>query len=541
MTKNDNSINKKKKKSNNADLPIDALRAVLGIGDSVSIDAHQPFSELGLDSLMAVRIKNRVEYDFDLPPIQLTAVRDANLYAVEKLIEYAIEHRDEVEELAEAQKGQTSEEIAAAQAELMGGATTVAELEAKLAEAGHPLGDKDEAKPAAADIATDAAAALEVPPPPTNPSGPAVPPPPTNPSGPAAAQPSQSATAAAAEVLNQKAVAEALNSDVPPRDAAERVTFATWAIVTGKSPGGIFNVLPAVTDEQADKMATRLSERVEGTITADDVKKAQNIEELSTTVREFLEAGELDGFVRMIRPAENDDQVAAAGRHACIAPQGAGRMTLSITWITPLLVSTSGAVMAALRPKLSKVERSARIEAPAQALFDLLQDLRQWEHWSTLAAFAPANTRQHSGSAAGRGAVCKWSGPGRSSDGFVEVAKSAPPSHLTVVIQQARPIEGTEMREFFLAPAPEGGTLLRVVASGPATFADRLAGVLWRPDARLSRAVASELARLQALASSASTNGATLAVAPPGSTSDPGADPGPGSGPPPSGPSAVAG
>ena len=61
-----------------------------------------PLIELGLDSLMAVRIKNRVEYDFDLPPIQLTAVRDANLYAVEKLIEYAIEHRDEVEELARA-------------------------------------------------------------------------------------------------------------------------------------------------------------------------------------------------------------------------------------------------------------------------------------------------------------------------------------------------------------------------------------------------------------------------------------------------------
>ena len=98
-----------------------------------------PLIELGLDSLMAVRIKNRVEYDFDLPPIQLTAVRDANLYAVQKLIEYAIEHRDEVDQLAESQKGQTAEEIAAAQAELMGGATTVAELEAKLAEAGHSI------------------------------------------------------------------------------------------------------------------------------------------------------------------------------------------------------------------------------------------------------------------------------------------------------------------------------------------------------------------------------------------------------------------
>jgi polyketide synthase 13 len=59
-----------------------------------------------------VRIKNRVEYDFDLPPIQLQAVRDANLYNVEQLIEYAIEHRDEVEELHEHQKTQTAEEIA---------------------------------------------------------------------------------------------------------------------------------------------------------------------------------------------------------------------------------------------------------------------------------------------------------------------------------------------------------------------------------------------------------------------------------------------
>ena len=50
-------------------------------------------------------------------------------------------------------------------------------------------------------------------------------------------------------MLNQQAVAEALNADVPPRDAAERVTFATWAIVTGKSPGGIFNALPELDDD----------------------------------------------------------------------------------------------------------------------------------------------------------------------------------------------------------------------------------------------------------------------------------------------------
>ncbi|MGV0792094.1 polyketide synthase Pks13 [Mycolicibacterium sp. XJ1819] len=247
-----------------------------------------PLIELGLDSLMAVRIKNRVEYDFDLPPIQLTAVRDANLYAVEKLIQYAIEHRDEVDQLAEHQKTKTAEEIAAEQAELMGGASTAAELEQVLAE-----------KTAAAPDLTSAGTATAADIPPAAPDM-AVPPPPTDPSGPTPADP-KSAAGIAAQVLSQEAVTEALGADVPPRDASERVTFATWAIVTGKSPGGIFNELPAVDDATAATIAERLSERAEGTITADEVKSAKTIEELGETVRQHLEAGKVDGFVRVIR------------------------------------------------------------------------------------------------------------------------------------------------------------------------------------------------------------------------------------------------
>lgn len=271
-----------------------------------------PLIELGLDSLMAVRIKNRVEYDFDLPPIQLTAVRDANLYAVEKLIAYAVENRDQVDQLAEAQKGKTAEEIAAEQAEMMGGASTVAELEAKLAEAGHPIAADqtgtadqtdtvDEADQTAVAAGSEAAPAVSepgsIPPPPTDPSGP---------SGPA----KSSAAGLAAQVLTQEAVTEALGADVPPRDAAERVTFATWAIVTGKSPGGIFNELPSITDDVAEKMAQRLSERADGTITAEQVKTARTIQDLSVAVRDEMDAGELDGFVRTIRARkEGSDRI----------------------------------------------------------------------------------------------------------------------------------------------------------------------------------------------------------------------------------------
>ena len=111
-----------------------------------------PLIELGLDSLMAVRIKNRVEYDFDLPPIQLTAVRDANLYAVEKLIEYAIEHRDEVQDSHEHQKALTPEEIAAEQAGAAGRARPSGRASAKLRAC--------------------SGQAADIPPPPTDPAGP---------------------------------------------------------------------------------------------------------------------------------------------------------------------------------------------------------------------------------------------------------------------------------------------------------------------------------------------------------------------------------
>ncbi|WP_236950664.1 hypothetical protein, partial [Mycobacterium tuberculosis] len=119
-----------------------------------------------------------------------------------------------------------------------------------------------------------------------------IPPPPTDPSGPSG----NGATANLAGALSQEAVSKALNSDVPPRDAAERVTFATWAIVTGKSPGGIFNPLPKLDEDTAAKMAQRLSERADGTITAEDVLTSETIEELAEKVRQYLEAGQIDGF-----------------------------------------------------------------------------------------------------------------------------------------------------------------------------------------------------------------------------------------------------
>ncbi|WP_302675499.1 polyketide synthase Pks13 [Rhodococcus sp. W8901] len=194
-----------------------------------------PLVELGLDSLMAVRIKNRVEYEFDIPQLQLAAVKDASMQDVAKYLHYAVENREEVAALAAQQQAEK--------------------------EAGE----------------TVSAAVPELP--------------------------------DAAEV--EDAPAESGDVDVPPRDAAERLTFASWAVVTGKSAKSIFATLPILDDESAEKLAARLTERSGGEITVDDVLDAETIEQLAETVRQHLEDGlKIDGLVRTLRPrAEGSDAV----------------------------------------------------------------------------------------------------------------------------------------------------------------------------------------------------------------------------------------
>ncbi|WP_373692531.1 polyketide synthase Pks13 [[Mycobacterium] kokjensenii] len=132
-----------------------------------------PLIELGLDSLMAVRIKNRVEYDFDMPPIQLTAVRDANLYNVEEMIRYAVEHRDEVEALHAHQQTMTADEIAAEQAAIIAAAKAAEAGEAPAAPT-EPAAPAEPAEPSSSPepVAAPPASDIPIPPPPTDPSGP---------------------------------------------------------------------------------------------------------------------------------------------------------------------------------------------------------------------------------------------------------------------------------------------------------------------------------------------------------------------------------
>ncbi|WP_063004683.1 polyketide synthase Pks13 [Nocardia salmonicida] len=253
-----------------------------------------PLMELGLDSLMAMRIKNRVEYEFDIPQLQISAVRDASLNEVSKVLRYAIEHRDEVAAMAEKQ---AAAKAAGEDVELGVDANFVEAARAAIAAGEDPLAvAKNAGASEAAAVEPVSEAAADV----TAEAG-----------GVAEAVAEQAPAESAIVDIDYFADASADEDNVPPRDAAERLAYATWAVVTGTSPGGVYNTLPILEEEVAEKMAARLTERVKAEVTVDDVLDCESIEQLAEIVRNLQDSGaDVDGFVRPLRArTEGSDAV----------------------------------------------------------------------------------------------------------------------------------------------------------------------------------------------------------------------------------------
>lgn len=74
------------------------LRAIVSESMGYDIDdlpRELPLIDLGLDSLMGMRIKNRVENDFQIPPLQVQALRDASVADVVAIVEDLVAQRDQ--------------------------------------------------------------------------------------------------------------------------------------------------------------------------------------------------------------------------------------------------------------------------------------------------------------------------------------------------------------------------------------------------------------------------------------------------------------
>jgi hypothetical protein len=156
-------------------------------------------------------------------------------------------------------------------------------------------------------------------------------------------------------------------------------------------------------------------------------------------------------------------------------------------------------VLAATKPDTLRVQRAARIRAPAEKIFPLIADFHRWGGWSPWENKDPAMKRTYSGAASGEGAVYAWDGNRNIGSGRMEILQALVPSKILIKLDFFRPFEGHNTAEFIMLPQGDA-TELTWVMQGPAPFISRLMQVFINMDNMIGKEFETGLANLKQLA-----------------------------------------
>ncbi|HWV17706.1 MAG TPA: SRPBCC family protein [Rhodocyclaceae bacterium] len=156
-------------------------------------------------------------------------------------------------------------------------------------------------------------------------------------------------------------------------------------------------------------------------------------------------------------------------------------------------------IVAAMKPDEFRVERSVVIQAPAEKIFPLINDLRAFSTWSPYEKIDPAMQRSYSDPASGVGAVYAWQGNDHVGQGRMEITASTPPDSVLMRLDFQAPMEAHNTAAFTLTP--EGaGTRVSWAMFGPAPFMSKIITVFFSMDSMVGAQFSEGLENLKQLA-----------------------------------------
>jgi hypothetical protein len=164
-----------------------------------------------------------------------------------------------------------------------------------------------------------------------------------------------------------------------------------------------------------------------------------------------------------------------------------------------LVILVAVLVFAALKPPKLIIQRSVIINASAENIFPLIDDLFQWREWNEQEKADPKIVRKYSGPSSGKDAVYEWDSLGSSGKGRLIIAESLPPKRVVVIADLVKPLTTHNVNEFVLEPS---GSSTRVVWNWEATniYILKLLSVFRNPDPMIGSHFEESLANLKVLA-----------------------------------------
>lgn len=170
----------------------------------------------------------------------------------------------------------------------------------------------------------------------------------------------------------------------------------------------------------------------------------------------------------------------------------------------PILIGAGAVVagvlgFAATRPGQFRYQRSTRIDAPPERVFEKINDFHHWPSWSPWEELDPAMARTYSGPASGKGAVYDWNGNKKVGQGRMEITESVPPRKVAIKLDFLRPFEAHNQVELDVAPSG-GGSEVTWAMTGEYPFMMKVMCLFMNMEKMIAKDFDKGLSRLKALA-----------------------------------------
>ena len=156
-------------------------------------------------------------------------------------------------------------------------------------------------------------------------------------------------------------------------------------------------------------------------------------------------------------------------------------------------------IIAATKPDTFRVERSISINAPADKIFNLINDLHAWATWSPYDKLDPAMKKTFSGSNNGVGAEYAWEGNNKAGAGSMTILESTPFSRINIQLEFLKPFKGHDTVAFTL-DSVNGATNVTWAMHGPNPYMAKVIGIFCNMDKLIGKDFESGLANLKATA-----------------------------------------
>jgi len=139
------------------------------------------------------------------------------------------------------------------------------------------------------------------------------------------------------------------------------------------------------------------------------------------------------------------------------------------------------AVIIATRPSAFRIARSITIAAPAERVFEQVNDFHAWAGWSPWEKMDPAMNRTYGGPGSGVGSTYAWQGNKKVGEGRMTIERSERPRVIGIKLEFLKPWTATNVATFTFEPVA-GGTKVTWAMDGCNGFAGKAFGMVMNFD-----------------------------------------------------------